>query len=102
LGALRLPEGQREVLLSKHRMERFVRRVPAEVKLPGGVREGQLPEGQREVSLSKHRMERFVLTPLLRVQRMTGITSVAPAGTMLSPALQPVARWVSRILCRLM
>ena len=69
-----------------------MQRVPVEVRLPVDPAVGQLPEGLREALLSKHPMERFMLRVPERVQRATGITFMAPPGTMLWRRPEPVVR----------
>jgi hypothetical protein len=85
-----------EVELQKALVEVERQKVPGVVRLPVDLTEVQLPENPRGGLLPDHPIGLFVLKTV--VQRMTGITFLAPDGTKESPRLQPVLRWASRIL----
>jgi hypothetical protein len=87
-----------EVELQKTLVEVELQRALEVVRLPVDLTEVQLPGGPREVSLPEDPVGRLMLKPLGHVQRVTGITFMALAGTNLSLSPQPVLRWGSRIL----
>ena len=81
-----------EAELQKALAEVEPQKVPGVVWPPVDLREVRLPGGLREVSLPEDPVGRFMLKPLRHVQRVTGITFMALAGTNLSLSPQLVLR----------